>query len=89
MIKLWVDFNNATYNGWVRFNCKGTIDDLENQNIILREGLELLLWTEDEDEYNNPIQLSVEAVAHFNDKDKTWEGKCDMKNIIQSSLHKK
>jgi hypothetical protein len=84
MIKLWVDFNASTDNG-LRLNCRGTIDDLSKQKIELKEGLKLTLWCEDTDENDNPDNLVVEATAHFNDKQKVWEGVFVWENIKHES----
>lgn len=43
MKKIFADFNNTDVNGDVRLNCLGTLEDIKNGEIILREGLEILL----------------------------------------------
>lgn len=45
MIKLWANFN-ATSDFGLRLNCKGTLEDIETQNIVLQEGMSVLLWDE-------------------------------------------
>lgn len=84
MIRLWTDFNASSDNG-LRLNCKGTIDDLSRQGLELKEGMKLLLWDEDVDENDNKDNLVVEAVAHYNDKHKIWEGVFNWKDIKHES----
>ena len=84
MIRLWADFNASSDNG-LRLNCRGTINDLSRQEIELKEGLELLLWDEDTDENDNPDNLIVKAIAHFDDRKKIWEGVFEWKNIKHES----
>jgi hypothetical protein len=87
MIKLWADFNASTDKG-LRLNCRGTIEDLSKQNIELKEGLKLALWCEDTDENDNPDNLVVEAIAHFDDKQKIWEAVFEWKDIKHESENK-
>jgi len=84
MVKLWTDFNASSDNG-LRLNCKGTIEDLSRQGLELKEGMKLLLWDEDTDETNNQDNLVVEAVAHYDDKLKIWEGVFNWDDIRHES----
>ena len=83
-VKLWVDFNASSDLG-LRLNCKGTIEDLNRQNIELVEGLELLLWNEDFDANDNPDNLVVEAIARYNPKKNLWEAEFNRRNIRHES----
>ena len=83
-IKLWVDFN-ATSDFGFRLNCRGTINDLERQNLRLKDGLKLLLWDEDFDDKD----MFVEATARYNDSKGIWEGECNLKDIKHESEMKK
>ena len=88
MVKLWVDFNNNSENG-VRLNCQGTKDDLLNQKIELKEGMQLLIWDKDFDDNNRPDNLIVEAVAKYNYSQKVWEAVFEWEKIKHESDLKK
>ena len=44
--KVFADFHNADSNGRVRLNCIGTIQDLNEQKLVLEEGMTLTLYSE-------------------------------------------
>ncbi len=53
--KVYADFQNADRQGRVRLNCVGTVEDLAQHHIVLREGLVLTLYSE---------ELEVEGRVH-------------------------
>jgi len=87
-IKLWVDFNASSHFGF-RLNCRGTINDLERQNLKLKDGLKLLLWDEDFDNDDKPDNMFIEAIARYNELHGIWEGECNWKDIKHESDMKK
>jgi hypothetical protein len=87
-IKLWVDFNASSDFGF-RLNCQGTINDLERQNITLKDGLGLLLWDEDFDVNDKPDNMFVDAIARYNDSKGIWEAECNWEDIKHESEIKK
>lgn len=44
--KVFADFHNADTRGRLRLNCIGTIEDLARQQIVLRDGVCLTLYSE-------------------------------------------
>jgi hypothetical protein len=84
MEKLWVDFQNSSKKG-VRLLCKGTLDEIERNNVVLSNGLKLLLWTEDEDEKGNPDNLVVEAIVEFDEDENCWVAVYEGKTIKHES----
>ena len=46
-LKVFADFHNADTQGRVRLNCIGTIEDLARQQIVLRDGVRLTLYSEE------------------------------------------
>ena len=50
MQKVYADFHNADPQGRLRLNCVGTLEDLAQQHIELREGLPLTLYSDDLDD---------------------------------------
>jgi len=59
MEKLWVDFQNAGIEG-VRLICEGTLKEMRQKKITLKDGLTLLIWSEDQDDNGKPDNLMVE-----------------------------
>ncbi len=45
--RVYADFNNADAQGRLRLNCRGTIEDLAQQQITLQDGLRLRFYMED------------------------------------------
>lgn len=52
--RVFADFHNADAQGRLRLNCVGTVEDLAHQQVVLRDGLLLTLYSED---------LEVEGVS--------------------------
>lgn len=88
MIKIWADFN-ATSDFGLRLNCKGTLEDLERRNIVLQEGMSVLLWDEDYDDSNRRDDLIVEAIIRFNQNTEVWEGEFNWDDIKHESEYKR
>jgi len=57
--KVYADFHNADVQGRLRLNCVGTVEDLARQQIVLRDGLLLTLYSE-EMEVEGRVQYSTE-----------------------------
>ena len=72
MIKLFVDFNNADSSGRIRLNTKGTLEDIINTKVILRNELEVILDDSDGLRAIGCVEFSIEEkiwVAKIN-----WQG---------------
>jgi hypothetical protein len=63
---IWVDFNNLDRLGRVRLNCIGTLEDLNNKNIYLTKGLELMLYQDD---------LQIFSVVDYSEEESIWVSK--------------
>jgi hypothetical protein len=61
--KVFADFHNADAKGRLRLNCIGTVEDLAQQQIVLRDGLSLILYSED---------LEVEGVVQYSTDENVW-----------------
>jgi hypothetical protein len=61
--KVFVDFHNADTRGRLRLNCIGTIEDLAQQRIVLRDGVCLTLYSE---------ELEVEGVVEYSTDENLW-----------------
>jgi hypothetical protein len=66
--KVYADFQNADRQGRVRLNCVGTVADLAQHHIFLREGLILTLYSE---------ELEVEGHVHYSAEEHLWVAAID------------
>jgi hypothetical protein len=74
---IYVDFHNADAQGRVRLNCNGTIRDLADKGITLKNGLRLTL-SDDE--------LEADGEVHFTEEEKPWVAVIDWDAIRQRSV---
>ncbi|MEH2042283.1 hypothetical protein [Nostoc sp.] len=72
--KVFADFHNADAEGRLRLNSIGTIEDLANQSIELRDGQLLTIYSED---------LEVDGVVQFSEEEKLWVAAIDWDRIRQ------
>ncbi|MEH1870594.1 hypothetical protein [Nostoc sp.] len=72
--RVFADFHNADAEGHLRLNCIGTIEDLANQSIELRDGQLLTIYSED---------LEVDGVVQFSEEEKLWVAAIDWDRIRQ------
>ncbi|MEH2305142.1 hypothetical protein [Nostoc sp.] len=72
--RVFADFHNADAEGRLRLNCIGTIEDLANQSIELRDGQLLKIYSED---------LEVDGVVQFSEEEKLWVAAIDWDRITQ------
>ena len=70
--QVYVDFQNADRKGRVRLNCAGTREDLARQNVKLREGLSLILYSDDADDAGKPDRLQVAGTVEFSNDEREW-----------------
>jgi hypothetical protein len=61
--KVYADFHNADVQGRLRLNCVGTVEDLARQQIVLRDGLLLTLYSE---------ELEVEGRVQYSTEENLW-----------------
>ena len=70
--KVFADFHNADAKGRLRLNCIGTVKDLAQQQIVLRDGLSLTLYSE---------ELEVEGVVQYSTDENVWVAVIDWNAI--------
>lgn len=70
--KVYADFHNADVQGRLRLNCVGTVEDLAQQQIVLRDGLLLTLYSED---------LEVEGRVEYSTEENLWVAVIDWNAI--------
>ena len=70
--KVFADFHNADVHGRLRLNCIGTVEDLAQQQIVLRDGLPLTFYSE---------ELEVEGVVQYSTDEHVWAAVIDWQAI--------
>ena len=70
--KVFADFHNADAQGRLRLNCIGTIEELAQQQIVLRDGLPLTFYSE---------ELEVEGVVQYSTDENVWVAVIDWSAI--------
>jgi hypothetical protein len=70
--KVFADFHNADTHGRLRLNCIGTVEDLAQQQIVLRSGLPLTFYSE---------ELEVEGVVEYSTDENVWVAVIDWSAI--------
>ena len=71
-LRVFVDFHNADVKGRVRLNCGGTEADLKCQQIMLRNGQSLIIYSE---------ELETAGVVHYSEEEKLWTAVIDWNAI--------
>jgi hypothetical protein len=79
--KIYADFHNADSEGRVRLNCVGTIEDLAQQQVELREGLLVTLYADDLDGAGKLDELLVDGVVSFSMNEQCWVATIDWSAI--------
>ncbi len=83
--KIYVDFHNADTQGRLRLNCVGTLEDLAQQDIKLREGLPLTLYSDDLDDKGHLDELLVDGIVSYSDEEHCWVAAIDWAAIRHAS----
>jgi hypothetical protein len=83
--KVYVDFHNADSHGRLRLNCVGTVEDLSQQQIELREGLLLTLYSDDVDDEGQLNELLAEGAVSFSQEEHCWVAAIDWDAIRHAS----
>jgi hypothetical protein len=68
-IKIYADFNNADRSGRLRLTCAGTTEALFGHQIVLREGMPLIL--------TNDEGLESEGIVTYSDEERIWTARID------------
>ena len=65
---LYVDFMNADPQGRIRMNCVGTSEDLDRQNISLRDGIRIVVHDD---------ELEADGEVSFSKDEQIWVARID------------
>ncbi|HKI33799.1 MAG TPA: hypothetical protein VKA46_18245 [Gemmataceae bacterium] len=83
--RIYADFHNADSQGRIRLNCIGTIEDLAQQQVPLREGLVLTLYADDLDDKGQLDELLADGVVSFSEAEHCWVAAIDWGAIRHAS----
>lgn len=72
--KVFADFHNADFQGRLRLNCIGTIQDLARQHIELQDGQLLTLYSED---------LEIDGIVQYSEEENLWVAAINWEQIRQ------
>jgi hypothetical protein len=85
MAKIYADFQNLDDFNRLKLTCAGTLADLANQGIKLKEGMSLTFYTDDVDVQGKPDELLVEGATHYNGEEQCWVAAIDWSAIRHAS----
>jgi hypothetical protein len=83
--RIYADFNNADGRGRIRLDCVGTTEDLSRQEVQLREGLILTLYSDDSDDQGRLDELLADGVVSFSKEENCWVATIDWSAIRHAS----
>jgi hypothetical protein len=83
--RVYADFQNLDDQNRIRLTRTGTCQDLERQEIQLREGLVLTLYTDDANDEGSPDELLAEGVVHLSDEEDCWVATIDWTALRHAS----
>ncbi len=83
--RAYADFQNLDDANRLRLTCAGTWQDLERQQIELRDGLRLPFYTDDADDDGNPDELLVDGVVHYDSVGQVWVATVDWQAVRHTS----
>lgn len=76
--RVFADFHNADAQGRLRLNCIGTVEDLAQQQLVLRDGACLTFYRE---------ELEVEGVVRYSTDENVWVAVIDWHAIRDVGSH--
>jgi hypothetical protein len=83
--RIYVDFLNTDGRRRLKLNLVGTREDLSQNRIDLRDGLRLLLYSDDADANGTRDDLLVEGTALFDAEHSRWVAEIDWDAIRHES----
>jgi hypothetical protein len=83
--QIYADFQNLDDFNRLRLTCAGTLEDVANQGIKLKEGLSLTFYTDDVDDHGQPDELLAEGTIHYNADEQCWVASIDWSAIRHAS----
>ena len=85
MPRVYADFQNADSKGRVRLNTVGTLKDLARQQVQLRTGLVLTLYSDDADTGGRADELRAIGVVEHSAEEGCWVAAIDWTKVGHAS----
>ena len=83
--KIYADFQNLDDFNRLRLTCVGTLEDIADQGIELKDGMSLTFYTDDVDDQGQPDELLVEGTTHYNEDELCWVASINWSAICHAS----
>ena len=83
--KIYADFQNLDDFNRLRLTCAGTRADIADQDIELKEGMSLTLYTDDVDDHGQPDELLAEGTIDYDKNEQCWVAVIDWSAIRHAS----
>lgn len=83
--KVYADFHNADAQGRLRLNCVGTLEDLAQRQVELRDGLIVTLYSDDLDDNGRLDELQVDGTVSFSQEEHCWVAAIDWASVHHAS----
>jgi hypothetical protein len=83
--RIWVDFMKADDKRRLILTTRGTLEDLEEHQLELREGLALRVYSDDLDDKGHADNLLADGVVHYDADAKRWVLEIDWNAITHES----
>jgi hypothetical protein len=79
--RIYVDFLKVDDDGRLILSCSGTMRDLVNYGIELKDGLTLTFYSDDADDNGNPDELIVQGTVQYDQPSRRWVAVIDWNSI--------
>ena len=83
--RIYADFQNLDDSNRLRLTCAGTVQDLRRHGLELQEGQVLTFYTDDADDQEQPDELRVEGVVHYDGAEQCWVAAVDWAGLRHAS----
>ena len=83
--RVYVDFLKTDDDGRLLLTCRGTLHDLAAQEVHLRDGLTLYVYSDDLDDHGNEDNLIAEGIVRFDAANDRWVLEVDEARIRHES----
>jgi hypothetical protein len=84
-VRIYADFQNLDDENRLRLTCSGTLNDLAQNKVQLREGLVLTFYMDDADDNGRPDELLADGTVHFNARENCWVAAVDWSALRHAS----
>lgn len=84
-VRIYVDFLKTDDEGRLILTCAGTLQDLAQHGIELRDGMVLTFYSDDADDEGKPDDLIVEGSVQYDSEARHWTAKIDWEAIKHAS----